>query len=143
MVELAIALTLLMAIVYPFFYYGVFFTDLAAWKATLYINARDEAVGVKGNYITFGRYIFLLNSRHKRSTYGKKAIAEGEAKVINIGKLPLISTIKIPAKHEKFKEDPTSYNPRNFFEIVKDFAEGMWDLLVNLVSSLSELLSSL
>src|SRR5690554_6719161 len=50
MVELAIALSLLMAIVYPIFYYGTVFTDLAAWKTNLYLNARDEALGNKNNF---------------------------------------------------------------------------------------------
>ncbi len=142
MVELAIALSLLITIVYPFFYYGVFFTDLAAWKSTLFLNAREATLEKEKNSFTFGRYIILLNSKTKSQKKGNKAVVEGEAKVVNIGKLPFIKTINFPAHHEKYNENKATYKKRGFTGLIIDFGKGVYELLMTLVKSLWGLFSS-
>ncbi len=142
MVELAIALSLLTAIVYPFFYYGVFFTDLAAWKSTLYLKAREATLEKGKNSFTFGRYVILLNSQTKSQNKGNKAVVEGEAKVLNIGKLPLLKTINFPTHHEKYNEKRTTYKWRGFKGLIIDFGKGVYELLMTLVKSLWGLFSS-
>lgn len=133
MVELAIALSLLMAIVYPIFYYGTVFTDLAAWKTNLYLNARDEALGNKNNFFTFGNYKFLLGTSPKRSTKGNVATVEGNAKVLVFEKLPFFRSVNINTKHQKYKEDLKTYKGRGFFGKLIDIVKRTWELLILLV----------
>lgn len=142
MVELAIALSLLTAIVYPFFYYGVFFTDLAAWKSTLFLNARETTLEKGKDSFTFGRYVILLNPQTKSQKKGNKAVVEGEARVLNIGKLPFLKTIDFPAHHEKYNEKKDTYKRRGFTGLIIDFGKGVYELLMNLVKYLWGLFSS-
>ena len=144
MVEFAIALSLLTAIVYPLVYYGLFFTDLAAWKSTLYLKARDGAVGLNKKDFTFLRYVTLVNSNQSSSRQKLKVEVEGEAKAIDITKpIWLFRTHKVPAKHQKYQEEESSYRYRGFIGLLIDLGEGVWGLLKSLVGLFWDLMKKL
>ncbi|MDD4264076.1 MAG: hypothetical protein PHI65_06270, partial [Firmicutes bacterium] len=116
----------------PFFYYGIFITDLAAWKSTLYITARDQSLGGKGKFWESLRYTLLIDSGFQSKSIYKKVRVEGETKVLNIGTLPFLKTHKFPAKYERYKEDRTTYR-RSWLSKIIDWIKGGWEQFVNLV----------
>ena len=141
MVELAIALVLLAAIVVPYFYYGVFITDLAAWKTTLYHEARDESMGGKGKHLTLFRYTLLTNSNFERKNKKNQVLLEGKTEILDIQRWYLFQKHQFEASHAKYKEDPDSYNKSWLGKIVDFFTDLIkrgWEALKNLVSYWSE-----
>lgn len=107
MVELAIALVLLAAIVVPYFYYGVFITDLAAWKTTLYLEARDESMGGKGKHLTLFRYTLLTNSNFERKNKKNQVLLEGKTEILDIQRWYLFRNISSKRHTPSIRKIPT------------------------------------